>query len=328
MLYGLSICSLIRLPSWQTFPMPKLAKRVAVALLCIVLLALVVRFLLFGRGSEPTYNGQYLSDWAGQFERNANPQEREEAITAIHAMCSDKLAMLVTWLDYDPAPRETKLKAALGWLPSDLREKLENGLLADPDERRAEAAETALPVFGPNIVPLVPQLMNLANSTNEVIAQRALHVAAQLGTNGLAILLPIAADTNNPHQFAALLYLAFLPQRPADPGPILRILAASTQSPNSIIVRVAAAGLGWWRADPDTSPPALLPLLSHPDNRTRASAIAAVGRFGTASRSAIPLLVNCLQDPFPAARIDATNALHEIDPKQFTNTAPLPSGKF
>ena len=298
--------------------MPKSAKRIMITVLLLVLLLTLALLLFPGRGSEPKYQGQYLTEWAAQLDRDANPQEKQEAIAAIRAMCSDKIPMLVSWLEYDPSPRHKRVSAALCWLPGRWVRDIEHGILEDPNERRAEVAENVLPVFGPEITPVIPQLTRISNSTNDVVADRAISFAGKLGTNGLAILLPIAANTGNRRQYEALATVTFMAPPRTDAGPAVRVLASFTQSPKADIVSLAAAGLGAWKTDPDVSLPALLPLLSHANTEVRSSAIRAVGAFGDAARSAVPLLVKSL-DPFPHARVEATNALLKVAPEILTN---------
>lgn len=299
--------------------MPKPAQRIIIAVLFLILLVTILFLVVHGPGPEPKYQGQYLTDWAWQLQGNLNPQERQEAITAIRAMCSDKIPMLVTWLDYDPFPRRHKLSTAFGWLPTTWSSTIEEKLLPDTNERRAETAQIVLTVLGPELTPVIPQLTKMVNSTNDSISERVSNLAGGIGSNGLAILLPIATDTNNPRQFDALATVALMEDRPSNAAPAVRALAASTQSPNSNIVSIAAMGLGIWKAEPEVSLPALLPLLSHRDTKARAAATRAVGAFGDSARSAIPLLVKSLDDPSPKVRVQATNAILKIAPEILTN---------
>jgi hypothetical protein len=299
--------------------MRKLARFLVIALLCLILLVTLAHFFLSGRGAEPSYKGQTLSAWAEQLQRNANPQEKEEAIAAIRTMCSDKTAMLAAWLDYDQWPRKNKLFAALRPLPRDWAWEIQTRLFPDYKERLADTATIALPVFGPELAQAIPHLTKVVNSTNDTIAERAFAIVGELGTNGLAILLPIAANTNNPRQFQALLAVVFMAHRPTNALPAILMLAKSTQSSNEHIVRMAADGLGLWKTAPDTSLHALLPLLSHPNMEVRASAIRAVGYFGETARSATPVLIKCLEDRYSEVQVEATNALHSINPERFTN---------
>ena len=199
--------------------MPKSTQRIIIALLLLIFLAILVLFLLPGRGSEPKYKGQYLTDWAWQLQRDLNPQEKQEAITAIRAICSDKIPMLVTWLDYDPFPRQNKLYRRL---PRTLASSIDERLWPDNNERRAETAQIVLTVLGPELTPVIPQLTKMVNSTNDAISERASNLAGRVGSNGLAILLPIATDTNNPRQFDALSTVAFMADRPNNAAPAVR----------------------------------------------------------------------------------------------------------
>jgi hypothetical protein len=70
---------------------------------------------------------------------------------------------------------------------------------------------------------------------------------------------------------------------------------------------------------PDTTIPAILPLVSatNTNNWTRAIALSLLHNFGPRARGIVPTatLLQALQDPDENIRIHATNALRQIDPE-------------
>jgi HEAT repeat protein len=238
-------------------------------------------------------------------------------------MCPGKVPTLVSWLGYESGQRDAKIYRALRWLPRSVRLALENGPLADRKQLQAETAQIALTTLGPELgdeaASAMPQLAKLVNSTNDVIAERATSVAERLGTNGLAILLPVAADESNPRHHGALVAIDFMFYLGTNGSPALPTLVRCTQSKDPKTVRIAAQALGHFKIQPATSVPALVAVLSNSDPKARAWAAAALGRFGPTAKPATPSLIQILLDPALEPRQEATNALRKIAPEVLAN---------
>jgi hypothetical protein len=151
-----------------------------------------------------SYHGRTLRDWLLLTVEWEDPNDREEAALAISALCSNKLPELVAALEYDPAPREAKLKSSLGWMPDWLFIKLAEGPLADRRQARAVLAGAALDTLGPEAAPALPQLETLAAGTNNYVSLGAYGVLMGLGTNGMPSLVKITKDEKHPCHMRAI----------------------------------------------------------------------------------------------------------------------------
>jgi hypothetical protein len=281
--------------------------------------------VFYPKSALPSYKGKSLAEWAQQLEANPlDRKERQEAKLAIHAICPGTIATIVAWLDYDPWPRNRKLFKALRVLPPSIRSAIQDGLLKDRKEMRAEMAQIVLTAIGPELgyeaAPAIPHLTELVNSTNNVISERATAVAARLGTNGLAILLAVAADENNARRDQALGAVTMMFYLGTNASSALPILVKCTQSKDTRIVRAAATALGMLEIEPDTSVPTLVAVLSNPDPKTRVSAIGALGHFAGNAASALQPLNNVLSDVDADVRKSATIVIRYITASIPTNS--------
>jgi hypothetical protein len=301
--------------------MRKRRKFLLAAILIVPLLAALAWMLAPPRWFERTYKGKSLTEWGEQlFLSNPTPQEAQEAAAAIRVMCSGRIPTLAAWLSYDPGPRSARLYRSLHWLPPSFRSALQDGPLADRNERRAYTAELALAALGPEAAPAIPQIAKVFNSTNQLVAERAYFVVCQLGATGLEILLPAAADESSPGRcMEALSAIGLMKNLGTNANAVLPVLVRATRNNDPGIARVAAQALGMLRIEPATSVPTLATALTNADPKVRNNAIRALGRFGPPARSAVPSLVHCLVDPIPDVRTEATNSLRNIAPDLLTN---------
>ncbi len=91
------------------------------------------------------------------------------------------------------------------------------------------------------------------------------------------------------------------------------LLRASTET--NYTRRNAIYALGKIHAEPELVVPALTNLLTNPDRDVRASTISSLELFGSGAKSAVPVLIQSLNDPNPPVRKLARSALQKIDPE-------------
>jgi hypothetical protein len=286
-------------------------------------IALLTAFLLHHRSSMPSYNGQSLVFWAQEVIQGLNDQQTEEARNAIRVLCTNKVSLLVDWLNYDPWPRAARLHNILGWLPDPLLSKLQQGPLADAKEIRAQTAEAVFLGMGRELAPYsgsaIPRLAAMLDNTNETISTRATVAAGELGTNGFSILLPVAAREDHPRRFDAIATLATMHYVGTNGLPALQVFFKATQATDPRVARIAAQAIGMYHLDAPSAVPCLVSALSNTNAKVRIATIRAIGRFGAQARSAAPSLAPLLHDPGEEIRDETVHTLERIAPDVLTN---------
>lgn len=290
----------------------KVLLALAGAALCAVLIGSLSREPgVFGK----TYEGHTLEYWTRQVYRGDDQHEREKTLLPIRALCSNNLPELVAALDYDPYPREWKLRNNLSWLPGGLRGWLiSNGPLADRRHKHIVTATAALAVLDDEAAPAIPRLEILTRSTNDTISMAAFNMLVCIGTNGPPRLLAAMADETHPQRLLTIesfdaFWFRFTKEVRTSAVPVL---VRCLQSTNSRIARAAASTLGTLKTDPAKSVPALIDALQNPDTETRKSVIFALGPFDATAGPAVPALLNACLDTNRDVRYEATNTLRRI----------------
>jgi hypothetical protein len=285
-------------------------------------LAIALVFLCW---SEPQFQGTRLSEWVEGYGKTMGKQWPKEARNgvdnpdptdqAILQIGTKSLPWLVEWIRYETPAWKERLHRTLnpllgqinsGWRLSDERLR-----------QRAEGAQVAFWVLGPDVAAAIPDLDRIMN---DPVAGPAAFRAARslLRADARAVPALTKALTNGqttmPARSAAASALGRQGINATSAVPaLMRCLVAS----NEVLVANALAALLTIR-DPVSMLPETVKLLRDPRPRVRQAAISAVPA-GVGGRSALPALTQLQTDGDLAVRRAATNAIRRID--------KLPNGK-
>ena len=281
------------------------SRRAAAGLGCallVVLLALLFR----GTEREPRYQGKTLSGWLqeGAWTSLRLTSTQEEAV---RSMGTNALPFLVKWVQYVTPPWRVRftmtVRRVVGrfWV-----------LFRDPRMERARISLACLQMLGPDVRPVMPELVKMMKQTNVVVAVRALQIVDGAGKAGIPALLDVLT---NRQAYVGVYYLETAMGHLGPDGhfavpPLLSCLT----NKNWGIAVVAAKWLGRIRLEPEVVVPALAKCLDAPDARVRSAVLQTLGEFGTDAQAAIPAIVRELSDPDNDIRSAANNCLRRIEP--------------
>jgi hypothetical protein len=299
--------------------MKKRGKPLLLSAACLLLVLLFIRAAC--HSTEPTYRGKPLAYWTKQFMGEPTPEQDQQSRTAIRALCTNQIPALVQALAYDDRPRQDKYRkywSRARWVPAWIKMALWK-LLPDRAGQRSETAQAALAALAPDIQSPLPGLARLVDSTNDMISYKAAWTISRFGTNGLPLLLQVAANPQHPQRRRALSALATMTYLGADAAPAIPVLATLSHDKDPIIAEEAIDLLGVYRLDGETAVPAITAALHHPNPRLRAKAIQALRAFRPHNPEAVASIQQALQDTAPSVREAATNFLVDILPAASTN---------
>jgi HEAT repeat protein len=238
------------------------------------------------------------------------------------------LPELISMLD-NPAPEVRILAAfAIGKIGPDgapaipaIQRLITNSLSPNPN-RKFSTDDVALPAFalgamGAAARPALPQIELLRKDSAVFVRAAAEAAFVKISGHGLdAILEPLKdapGSTNWTFGAVAILFLG------TNGAPAIPFLIPALQNTNASVRDKALDALSVIHASPETTIPAILPLVepSNTNNWNRANALSALRNFGPSARPFVPTttLLQALQDPDENIRIHATNALRQIDPE-------------
>jgi HEAT repeat protein len=103
--------------------------------------------------------------------------------------------------------------------------------------------------------------------------------------------------------------------------PAVPVLVAHLRAENPHVAVQVALTLGRLGLEPDVVVPALTNALRSANRGIRQCAAHGLGDFGDKAKAAVPALVRTLDDPWPKARLFATNALQKISPEVLSQSA-------
>lgn len=238
--------------------------------------------------AEPVYQGRPLTSWVTQWRSNfwavggstdATKRAAAEAAAAIHNTGTDGIQFLLGLM-------KTEEPAIKTWL----RKKIPTGWhtrlhLEDTTAKLKTLGGLGLAALGTNGSPAVPELMRLLSlemTRNPPDRDHGYLPAMTLGFMGSAI------------------------------DPAVPLLVECLTNRDRSIRNEAAIRLGQAGRKPEIVVPAVLAYLKREEVDV-ATAIAAIGYFGTNAISASPTLVAFLNDPNPDVRTAVTNWLPRID---------------
>ncbi len=303
----------------------------------LVAAAVVVLLLLAWFGwpllsPEPGYGGRTLSSWLRQlddgdyshglswmawhFERSAN---QEEAAAAIRQMGTNSLPFLLRSITNQDSRLVAKLndfleKRKWSWRAIIIRQQgpTHGGFWIPADGRRREAA-LAFEVLGPVARPAVPQLENALTNSPAGPKDAALALAG-IGPEGYAALTRTIVNWQANNDWPGMCAVwALAAHHASAPGMIDAIVGVVTNRSSS------EAGMSCWalgelRQEPQRVVPLLIASLQSSNSEPRWGASLGLANFGTNAASAVPALIQALNDSDATVRTRAQEALKTIDP--------------
>lgn len=361
-------------------------RRIPVKLVLFLVVLVGLATIWFWRSSEPSYQGKRLSEWLKDFDKPYAttfivsfydmPKDALEAIRAMgtnslptllrHIQAHDSLAvekLYDLWdkqsvIEFRPTPatviqrRASIALAALGPKALPALPRLERML---NDERTLRPVSLALAYMGKDGVQV---LTNALTNPNPVVRRECLEALSNVQTGGevaMPVLLSSLRDNDPVIQGWAALALAVIRSEPSRAVPALTELLGRTNSARHEVI----IALGQYGSAAKSAVPELLDCLLADDLMTRGAARRALQRIGAetnaivaavtnaltstdvqlrlfamntlaglggAASNATPILVSCWNDPTPAIRNAASNALASIDPDlstQLMRTNPI-----
>ena len=183
------------------------------------------------------------------------------------------------------------------------------------DERALPAY--ALGAMGPVARSALPQIQLLRKDSEHFVRAAAEAAFIKISGTGLDAILEALKDPSNSTNcvFAAeaILFLG------TNAAPAIPFLISALQSTDTSIRETALGALSAIHMSPETTIPAILPLVdaSNTNGRIRDCALSVLHNFGPSARGIVPMttLLQTLQDPDEDIRRRATNALRQIDPE-------------
>lgn len=256
--------------------------------------------------NEPSYQGRRLSEWLKDFDK---PYETTfivsfedmpaDALEAVRAMGADSLPTLLKQIQ----ARDSKIVERL----YDLWDKQSvvkfRPTPAIVTQRRASIALAAL---GPKAISALPQLEKML--IGEHTLRPASLAIAYMGEAGVKTLTNALSHPNPVVRRECLEALSNV-----QTGGVVAIpvLISSLRDQDPAIQGRAALALAVIRDEPSLAIPALTEILAK-TNSARHEAVLALGQYGPAAKSAVPLLLDCLLDSNSMTRGSARKALKRI----------------
>ena len=294
----------------------------AVAAIAVV----VVGWEVF-REREPEYQGKTLSEWM-EVDRRASsgggPVAIEEAENAVQQIGTNALPLLLKWIAYEQPEWRVRIYNASHGLPRWFkgREAIIS-LAEDPKEGRAHMSEHTFFLLGPGATNAIPQLdamMRRTSATN--VSKRAIALLAGLaclGKEALPCLLEALSDTNFVGRGFIAWQISELAAFGVDVSPAIPVLVGLLHegSPRLMVTATDALGyLGYMGFEPNIVIPELIPGLTNGNYGVRAHSAKALSQFGPKAATAVPALINALDDDDASARKAVEEALEKIAPEE------------
>ncbi|EEF61487.1 HEAT repeat domain-containing protein [Pedosphaera parvula] len=278
--------------------------------LLLLLISIIIWHLLRRSPHEPVYQGKSLTQWL-----QMGPSTLRD--DAFRNMGTNALPFLI----HDLHSREIKWKDKCYFFLQ--RYSVFRTYLRTGYQRHYQAFE-ALQALGSVGKPAIPAIADCLD--NPTTALQAVNVLAYDPRGYTPLLAPEAtpallkALTNNNSSVRTIAANA-LELSQTQPGVIVPALIRALKDPAPEVRRMAAASFGGiYKKQSDIIVPALIETLDdkHPD--VRKSAVWMLGRYGPASKAAIPKLTNLLKDAPSDLEKEIQTALQRIDPAR-TNQA-------
>ena len=246
--------------------------------LVIVTAVAVASWLVWCGASEPIYKGKRLSVWLRAYDpvfTSIGVESGEGADEALHSIGTNAMPTLFRMLQ----AKDSALTIKLVLLAQ--KQKLINFDYVDANRRNYEASE-AFQVLGASASNAVPELIEIygqnISTESQCLTANAIGYIGPAATNAISGLLRGVKTTNDPVRW------------------------------NTVWA------LGKIHGQPELVVPELVKLLRDPVPKVSRAAFEALGDFGANAGSAVPGLIEMLNDKNRVNRELATNALRKIEP--------------
>jgi len=226
--------------------------------------------------SEPEYQGKSLDAWLRDLR---NPATRDDAATALCKMNPSPAPFL---LERMRAEDSASIDFASSLPPS------ARGWKSANDERGG--AVLGLVVLGPRAQAVIPELARMINDPDSRLSDSALRILVAIGTNSAPVLIEALKNTPHPKFAASRRDLVMEESRRADLVNAVRAMGSSARP----------------------ALPIFLQDLNETNNRTRNSAVLALGKIAPHDPVVVTAFLKCLTDPDDATRRNAAHGLAGI----------------
>jgi HEAT repeat protein len=315
-----------------------------IAIAMMTTIAMLAWFIVAEHRQGPIYNGKPLSAWlAGYNLSSMDPDEMAKADAAVRATGTNAIPTLLQMLE----ARDSALKFRIRELVS--RQHIIEVSYAQPVELHFQAGK-AFSILGTNAEAAVPQLMRMFEHEGDVDVRSGIaNALAGIGPPAKAavpVLLRGAIDSDSTLRCNSFFALSAIHSDPdlvmpmflqaindSDEGVRANAIAGLgkygraaakgvpgliklLKDPDATVRALAAISLGEIGEDPDNVIPALVDCLAHStQNDVRWSIVQAIADFGPKAHSAVPALLENLQDPDSDVRYNVVRALKIIEPE-------------
>jgi hypothetical protein len=295
-----------------------MTKRHKILLLTSGLIVTLVCWAFVRSDSEPSFGGKPLSKWAMKYGFNPTPQgEDKEAVAAIRHIGTNAIPTLLEWVQYQPTKRNPSLPKMLQYMR----------LLTSSTPFRPKKNEERIPyqylapsvfdVLGPQAKGAIPKLNQLMNSHNDpmVIRQAAFSLGflgKHLGNEVSPLLIAALTNQQSCVRLAALGGIRFMGTNAI---PVLPVLTQTLNDNDEKVARWAIMTLGKLKIQPEIAVPALIASMKDSRVNVRGPAAAYLAMFGTDAKPAVPELLYLFNNGTSTDRVNASNALFQIDPE-------------
>jgi hypothetical protein len=267
---------------------------------------------------EPEYNGKKLSEWCLGNWWWVEPGEREEARVAIDHIGTNALPFLIKWLRYDhPSPKEKVADVFVR-----LKDRLRGYTAARNSLRlpvRAQVAVFGFDALGTNASPAIPTLTMVIRdrASSATTTEAAAGALACMGPKGVRTLAELLNDPMmQPRRLSLVAGLISYGQRePTTADVLMRFV----HDPDLQVAFICVGTLGRFQPAPAGAVACLKKSLADSRPSVRLASIDSLANFGKEASSAVPELLQTLQDSDATVRKEATNALLKIAPQVVTN---------
>lgn len=279
----------------------------------------IVAAVVGGYEREPRYKGRTLREWAAVFETSmddgatpAGTLKGREAMEAFRHMAKRVLPRAVRLVRYEKPEWKNEVERFMElrmnvrrWAPSWIWAPF----FGDP----SDDAVIYFRMLGADGSPAIPELEALA--TDPRGGKRAGRAVEALGGIGLEALPALARVTTNMQATTRLAALARISCLGSNAAPAAPLLLACLEDADWRIAGNAAEIVGKLGFEPEKSVPAIADLLHRPEPVLRRVALLSLAEFGQEARSAVPCLLDALNDSDFGIRRGATNVLRKIAPE-------------
>jgi len=286
--------------------------RILIGILLVTVLSVLAWSLLRAHDDGPAYQGKTLGQWLMQLN-SSYPDGMDsskswqaqmssaqlQAAEAIRQMGTNALPYLIHALTNVNSRRKESII-------SDFRRLVGVEHSRRPPGGEQRKAAFGLAALGPMAISAIPELTRAMD--DPLLSAQAAVARASIGSEGWAVLSREISSTNSFAAHYAIKQLANY--HAAVPGTVEALMAkvrsdASAWIYLSILVRMGQVD--------QRMVPFLTSFLQSSNVYFRLEAVYGLQAFGTNARSAVPALINLLNDVDPTVRRAATNSLKQID---------------